>query len=129
MATGALCAAPSALAARVSVAGATLTIAPTANERNVISVSAEGDSLRVEDTAAQLETDGTCTLEGAVARCPAAGVTRLSANLGTGDDELTVTAGLRSLVTGRQGADLIRVRNGVTDSLVDCGEDVDQGLR
>ncbi len=106
--------------------GNTLNIVPTAAEPNVISVSSDGTTIRVEDTATPLQTDGTCTLdEAAVASCSAAGVVRIVANLGSGDDELTVTAPLRTQVSGRQGADLIRVRNGVTDPLIDCGEDTD----
>ncbi len=91
-----------------------------------MAVSAEGDAIRVADTGVPLETDTSCTLTDGVALCPAAGLTSvLVKNLSGGNDDFTITAPLRTRVSGGAGNDLLRTRNGVADALVDCGADAD----
>jgi hypothetical protein len=120
------------MAAQVSVSGSTLFVKPTANERNVITIARSGDDLTVEDAAVAPQAILPCTVEGNTATCDAAGITRISVNLGAGNDELTVTAPIPAiLIAGGNsdaGDDVIRIRNGATDRNVDCGPGNDTAI-
>jgi hypothetical protein len=111
------------MAARVGIAGTTLTVTATANnERNVITIARLNDLITIRDTSVAPEADETCTAEDDTVYCIAARIDRVSVNLGAGDDELTQSVPLPStFISGREGADVIRVRNGAADPVVDCG--------
>jgi hypothetical protein len=113
------------MAASVSVSGGTLFVRPTAAERNVITIASDGEVLTVQDSAAAPQAELPCTAEGDTVSCDAAGISRLSVNLGSLDDELTVTAPLPAiLIAGGntdEATDTIRIRNGRADRNVDCG--------
>ena len=132
VATGVLCAAPSAMAARVSVSGSTLFVKPTASERNVITIAKDGDVVTVRDGGAPPQADLPCTADGDTVSCDAAGIARLSVNLGSLDDELTITAPIPAiLIAGGNtdaGNDTIQIRNGVADRNVDCGQGTDTAI-
>jgi hypothetical protein len=127
-AIGMLCAAPGAMAAKVSVAGNTLSIAPTGGENNAIVVdrAADGLTLTVTDTGGPPQSDGTCSVDGSTASCPAAGVTRLSINLGAGDDSLAVRPDIHARIVCGSGSDAV-VAHPQDNVATDC-ESFDDGV-
>jgi hypothetical protein len=99
-----LLAAPAAQAATVSVKGGALRINATLGETNVVDV---GPGLVVADSGAPLTLGPGCVPQGLDALCT--GATRVEADLGDGDDVLTLTAALPAYLAGGGGNDSLTV--------------------
>jgi Ca2+-binding RTX toxin-like protein len=93
--------APAAQAASVSVEGGALRIAAAPGEYNAVDVGSDLSGVVVADAGAPLQVGPGCLPQGVEALC--AGATRVEADLGDGDDVLTVSAPLPAEVAG--GAD------------------------
>jgi len=96
--------APAAHAATVSVDSGALRITALPGETNAIDV---GPGLVVADSGAPLMLGPGCVPQGVEALCP--GATRIDADLGDGDDALTVSAPLPADLNGGEGNDTLTV--------------------
>ena len=113
-------AAPAARAATIThVPGATgVGFTADSGEVNRVTVVRDGDAYVYADPGARLQTLGDCSPSGQTVRCPAAGVTNLTVDLGDGDDEADVdTPTVSTLLLGRDGDDRISGGGG-TDVMV-----------
>lgn len=100
--------APAASAATVSVSGGTLTVAAGSGERNRVTVSRSGTSLRVADRVTTRAGAG-CRQSGGSVLCSATGLTDLVVTLGDQSDTLSVNRSivLRGRLLGGSGDDTI----------------------
>jgi hypothetical protein len=93
-------------AATVGVQGDALRIVAAPGERNAISVAPAGTGLAIADAGAPLTAGPGCTLTDTTALCTAP---RLEAELGDGDDSLTLTASLAADLRAGPGDDRLTV--------------------
>ena len=106
--------APAAQAATVAVSGATLQIVAAPGETNQLAIAPASGAVSVTDSAALTPGAG-CTANGAALRCT--GATRLTVDLGDGDDTLTVTATLALTAVDGPGDDRV-TGSGAADTFV-----------
>jgi hypothetical protein len=106
--------APAANAATVEVSAGTLRITATPGEYNAIDVASSGSALAVADSGAPLTLGPGCVPQGIEALCT--GATRIAADLGDGDDVLTVSAPLPAELQGGEGNDTLTAA-GAADTL------------
>ncbi|HEX5909836.1 MAG TPA: hypothetical protein VFY44_05035 [Thermoleophilaceae bacterium] len=118
--------APAAQAATVTVAGGTLRVAAPPGEVNAVEVSAGAlGSLTIRDTGTDPVAAGACTptLEPNAVTCPAAGLTRVDADLGDQDDSFSLYAPLPGRVRGGPGDD--QLYGGGSKDTLDGGSGAD----
>jgi RTX calcium-binding nonapeptide repeat (4 copies) len=110
--------APSAAnAATASVEGGTLRILAAPDEYNAFEVSPGATGLLVSDTGAPLTLGAGCVRQGIEALCT--GAARVEAELGDGDDVLTLSAPLPADIEGGDGFDTLS--GGEADDRIDGG--------
>lgn len=115
--------APAAHAATATVENGALRLTANPGEHNVVTVAPSGTALAVSDAGAPLTPGAGCALQGVQLICAAAA--RLEADLGDGDDALTLAAPLPAAVDGGDGDDALTASSGA-DTLT--GGDGDDAL-
>ena len=100
--------APDGWAARAAILDGTLFFEGEPGEHNNVAIRLEGTVYRVTDSAvSHVESDGTCTPDGAAVLCDSALVGDISAALEDGNDRLTIDASVPAEVFGGPGTDVI----------------------
>jgi Ca2+-binding RTX toxin-like protein len=109
LAAAALAVPASASAATVSAENGRIMITAKPGETNTMTFNEGDGSYQITDSASPIEAGANCVKAPDAQRvgCPATGATVLMADLGDGDDSLTVSAGLGSDVEGGAGNDTI----------------------
>ncbi|HYI34973.1 MAG TPA: hypothetical protein VEX39_00080 [Thermoleophilaceae bacterium] len=118
--------APAAQAATVTTGGGTLRVTAPPGEVNALEISTGVlGTLTIRDTGTHPVPAGTCTptLEPGAVSCPAAGLTRVDADLGDQDDSLSLYAPLPGLVRGGPGDD--QLYGGALKDTLDGGSGAD----
>ena len=118
--------APAAQAATVTTAGNTLRLTAAPGEVNALEVSPGAlGTLTIRDTGTAIVATGACTptLDPGAVTCPAAGITRVDADLGDQDDSFSLYAPLPGLVRGGTGDD--QVYGGTRNDTLDGGSGAD----
>ncbi len=117
-------AAPAARGATITVNGFTA----DPGEVNSVTVVRDGDAWVYADPGADLNPLGDCTTSGDTVRCPAAGITNLTVDLGDGDDEANINAPtISTLLLGRGGDDRITGGGGADVMVGGIGSDTLNG--
>src|SRR5688500_15519688 len=114
--------APAAHAATVSVAGSTLVVVAAPGESNRLTIASGG---AVTDAGAPLAAGTGCTVAGAGLSC--AGISAVTADLGDGDDTLTLTTSLPLLATDGEGADRVTSASAADTFVASPGADIYSG--